>query len=52
VEDQNKKYISNHVMGLAGKEMIYFEMSKLKGYHFRDVHTYNEREFMDYLKCT
>lgn len=52
VEDQNRKYISSHVMGLACREMIYFEMSKLKGYHFFDVHTYNEKDFVSYLQRT
>ena len=45
-----QKYIEDKIAEKAGKEIIRFELNKYDGTYFRKLHTYNEREFKDYLK--
>lgn len=47
--EKSQNEIHDHFMNLAGKEMVYFEMSELANYHFTAVHTYNEDEFIQYM---
>lgn len=43
--------IQKHVMELGNEELIRFDLEKLKLY-FKEVHTYNENEFEEFLKTT
>lgn len=42
--------IAKRVTGYGGKEFVKFGLDKFKGYCFKEVHTYNQNEFEDYLK--
>lgn len=41
--------ISSHICGLAKEELVRFDLEKFKKLYFRNVHTYTEKEFDDYL---
>ena len=48
-KEDNKRIIQDHLMKKAKDEMVYFDMGKLKGYHFSNVHTYNQQQFRDII---
>lgn len=41
--------ISSHVCGLAREELVRFDLEKFRKLYFRNVHTYTEKEFDEYL---
>ena len=43
------KYIKKTLAQLANKEFVFFGFNFFKKYCFKDVHTFNKKEFEDYL---
>lgn len=50
-ESQSRIDIANYISNLAKKEFIRFGLEKYKTLYFKEVHTYSETEFKEYLEC-
>lgn len=49
-ESYSRVEIAKHFSNKAKKEFIRFDLEKFKTLYFKEVHTYSEDEFQDYLK--
>ncbi len=45
----SKNRISEYLSNKSNEERIYFDLTKYKKAYFKDIHTYNEQEFNDYI---
>lgn len=49
-DSTSRTAISNHLMNQANMEIVRFGLEKFQDLYFKEVHTYNEEEFEEYLK--
>ena len=48
----SREKIAQHINNMAKKEFVLFGLEKLKGLSFKEIYTYTEKEFADYLQKT
>ena len=48
-QSPSQDLLAKTIIGYSGKEFIHFGLNKFKTYCFRDVHSYTETEFINYL---
>lgn len=52
IEGHHRDYIAQSVMSFAKEELIRFDLERFKHLYFREVHTYTENQFEEFLKET
>ena len=45
----SRNKIGDYIAGKANKELILFDLERYMGLYFREVHTYTQEQFADYL---
>lgn len=50
VRQNAREKIAEHIIKKANEELIRFDLEKFKTLYFKEVHTYTENEFEEYLK--